>query len=176
MKICGLVLTCLFILTWLQTVPRALAVQEGLNYVAVMSGLPWSFRQTATLLPDKGRDGNATTIRYDFVSTALGHDAPQGKLFLKAYLTVSSYEQADAAASAWQSMLAKVHPDTGLTYAWDYLLLQNLILYHLHAACTFSEDNFEIIMQNLGSIILENKLDTQEILHCRCGGGCRISK
>lgn len=67
----------------------------------------------------------------------------------------------------WQ---ARAHPDMGLSYEWDHMVLKKDQLYHLHAGCVFSEENFSQMRRNLEEMIGMDVRATGLI--CRCGGGC----
>ncbi len=114
----------------------------------IVAGLPWQFnvstqQQRATRPFSHGSsDGWAQRISYQFISAEPYRSTAQGPLFLRAELTVERFESAGEAQQAFQSLLAKAHPDVGLSYAWDHLILSGNTLMHLHAGCVFSEENF----------------------------------
>ncbi len=74
------------------------------------------------------------------------------------------------AAEALHTQIERAHPDMGLTYAWDLVVLDGVRLHHLHAPCLFSEDSFDLMSANLLKMI---NSPSDSVLRCRCGGGCR---
>ena len=143
------------------------------DYSVILEGLPWEFKHTSTPLGEKPEKAE-TSIRYDFVSIKPLKKTSRGAVYLKADLTVTSYSSSEAAAQALRNIQGKAHPDMGLSYAWDYLLLQEKRLYHLHSGCVISEENFDIMVHNLRKHIFQEGDVAHAALRCRCGGGCRI--
>ena len=143
------------------------------DYSVILEGLPWEFKHTSTPLGEKPEKAE-TSIRYDFVSIKPLKKTARGAVYLKADLTVTSYKNSEAAAQALRNIQGKAHPDMGLSYAWDYLLLQEKRLNHLHSGCMISEENFDIMVHNLRKHIFQEGDVAHADLRCRCGGGCWI--
>ena len=113
--------------------------------------------------------------RYEFVSREPIKKPPGGGLYLKADVTVTVYAEKSGALDAWKILISKAHPDMGLSYAWDHLILKEQSIYHLHAACTFSEENMDVMTFNFRSIVVPDQHNVAPTIHCRCGGGCIVS-
>ena len=94
-----------------------------------------------------------------------------GAVYLRATLTVSSHDEAEAASAAVERRLAEADPDTGLSYAWDYVAAAGDSLVHLHAPCTFSEESFRTVAEALAQKLSSTGM--QAAFWCRCGSGCR---
>ncbi len=142
------------------------------GYSEVMRGLPWEFKATANSMSAAEREGGYET-RYDFVSVEpVGRDA-SGALYLRADLSVSEFGAAGIAESGWRALRQKAHPDMGLSYAWDYLIFRGQTIYHLHAACTFSDRSFDTMVGNLSAMLPQQENEAAPTIRCRCGGGCR---
>ncbi len=142
------------------------------DYSVILEGLPLKFRHTSSPLKDKPENAETST-RYDFVSIKPLKKTARGAVYLKADLTVTSYRSSEAATQALRNIREKAHPDMGLSYAWDYLLLQDKRLYHLHSGCVISEENFDIMVDNLRKHIFQEGDVAHAAIRCRCGGGCR---
>jgi len=153
----------------------AVSVDVGANdYSALVRGLPWEFRQTSSLIVSKQGEAGAQT-RYDFVSSEPIRTGARGTVYLRAKLTVSEFSGVGIAHDHWRAMRGKAHPDMGLSYAWDYLIFREQAIYHLHAACTFSERSFDTMVANLSAIFPQQVDETAQTIRCNCGGGCRGS-
>jgi hypothetical protein len=61
----------------------------------------------------------------------------------------------------------------GLSYAWDFLLFRDQTIYHLHAACTFSDHSFDTMAANLSAVLPGQENETAQTIRCSCGGGYR---
>ncbi len=133
---------------------------------AIVRGLPWQFIVT-TEESDLGR-----TIRYDYVSVEPVDGSQTTKTFLRASLVLTSFPMADLAASAFADVAESAHPDTGLSYAWDYLVLDGSRILDLHAECLFSEEEFTVISGNLTEWVGD---DPDQVIRCRCGDGCETT-
>jgi hypothetical protein len=114
--------------------------------------------------------------RYSFKSKKPLHEKKgEGKTYLRFDLTVYEYETPKAALNIFQSLFASSDVDMGLTYAWDYVLLQDSGVYWLHAACLYSENNWNTIRTLLEQAVC-GKEKTKDLLNrfeCRCGLGCK---
>lgn len=143
----------------------------GVDVGTVIYGLPWKLGCSITPVTNR-KEGVAAAIRYGLVSVGPVQDvAPQMRL--RADLTVTRYTGARAAAAAWSEIRETADPDTGLSYAWDYLELQAEIIYQLHAGCVISEDGFDLMVDNLQKQLTTAQGEVRQALRCRCGGGCR---
>ncbi|HBH36568.1 MAG TPA: hypothetical protein DDW45_09635 [Gammaproteobacteria bacterium] len=149
------------------------ADETKVDYSVIFDGLPWEFRHTSTPLKEEQAE---TSTRYDFVSIKPLKKTARGAIYLKADLTVIAYRSSETATEALRNIQGKAHPDMGLSYAWDYLLLQDKRLYHLHSGCVMSEENFDIMVKNLRKGISREGDIQQAALRCRCGGGCRLQQ
>lgn len=148
-----------------------------IDYSAVVNELSWKFNVTSEEIERAEQEGSSErkTLRLDFVSKEPIKNTPNGNLYLRADLTVTEYSGKDAALNEWAAMIAKAHPDMGLSYAWDHLILNGQKIYHLHAACTFSEENMDVMTFNLRSIVVPDQHNVAPTIHCRCGSGCIVS-
>ena len=133
---------------------------------SIVRGLPWQFVVT-TEESDLGR-----TIRYDYVSVEPVDGSQTAKTFLRASVVLTSFPTADLAASAFADVAESAHPDTGLSYAWDYLVLDEPRILDLHAECLFSEEEFTVICGNLTEWVGD---DPDQVIRCRCGDGCETT-
>lgn len=145
-----------------------------------MNGLPQKFLVTETnikaddeLKKQPANPDVVTNIRYEYVSESPVRETGQGKIFLKADLRYTRYKDKQKALAAMQEIQSLAHPDMGLSYEWDYLILNTDSLYHLHASCAFSEDLFNRMASNLDERLTATGNKHSSTIHCRCGGGCR---
>lgn len=135
-----------------------------LSEAALVQGLPWRFTTTSEFLDS---DDSTRTI---FTSTEPIEGSGATAVFLKASLRTTLFDKPSMATEAFSEQVHRAHPDTGLTYAWDLVLLDGPRLHHLHADCLFSEEAFDTMSANLCGIV---NADDFRALRCRCGGGCR---
>lgn len=144
------------------------ALVEATDYSGVVGNLPWGFvvsRQKHT--PESEQ---LQHIRYDFKSVHPIRKTVKKRVYLKAWLELTRFESTQAANAEMRQWQARAHPDMGLSYEWDYMILKKDQLYHLHAGCVFSEENFSQMSRNLEEMIGMDVRATG--LTCRCGGGC----
>lgn len=149
----------------------------AIDYSAVVNELPWMFDIDTEEITGYEQEGEpaSRTVRYDFVSKDPIKKTPGGGLYLKVDLNVTEYKQSASASNVWESLVEKAHPDMGLSYEWDHLIYKDRTIYHLHAACTFSEGSFDVMNFNLRSIVVPEQHNVAPTIHCRCGGGCIVS-
>ncbi len=95
---------------------------------------------------------------------------------LKITLEVGRYESNYDAEHAFAQALKKAHPDMGLSYGWDLILVRSKRFYHLHADCTLAEQYFNNMAGTLREIT--DMVDNHKplLLYCRCGGGCKLTE
>jgi len=91
------------------------------------------------------------------------------RTYLRFYVTLTDFETRDAATAAFQALVKKADPNTGLSYAWDTVLLGDKQLVHLAAPCLFSRKNYRILEKNLNAVL---KNETSRSIRCDCGLGC----
>ncbi len=146
----------------------------------IMSGLPQNFLVTETdvesadeLKKQPENQDMLTNIRYDYVSEYPVRETGRGEIFLKADLRYTRYKDKQKALAAMEEIQSLAHPDMGLSYEWDYLILNTHSIYHLHASCVFSEDLFNKMASNLDERVTASGNKHSSTIHCRCGGGCR---
>ena len=142
------------------------------DYSALVQGLPWEFKQISSSIAAEQGGASAQT-RYDFVSAEPVRRDAQGALYLRADLTVSQFVEEGIAESRWRALQEKAHPDMGLSYAWDYLIFRGQAIYHLHAACSFSDRSFDTMVANLSAMFSRQEEAAEQTIRCNCGGGCR---
>jgi hypothetical protein len=153
--------------------------QSPLPAERVVAGLPWRFKvsikrqQTTNPLPLGSSLGWDQRISYQFTSAQPYRATAQGPLFLRAELTLDRFDNSQDAEQAFQSLSGEAHPDMGLSYAWDHVLLSGHTLFHLHAGCAFSEEHFQHMVTALGTLAEPSQQRNARNLRCRCGGGCR---
>jgi hypothetical protein len=146
-----------------------------LDPVQIVEGLPWTF-EIGTIDASGEHDTSAAgvgSIRYDFTSTEPYNKTAQGKRFLRAELEITRYDSREVADAAYRRLLADAHPDMGLSYAWDRVILAAGALFHLHAGCTFSESSFGQMAGRLDALVRQPDDGAGDAFFCRCGGGCR---
>jgi len=153
--------------------------EAPLQVQRIVAGLPWRFdvsttrHQGADHLAD-GKEPVATArITHQFVSAKPYRSTAQGLLFLRAGLTQEQFDTPVNAEQAFQGVAAEAHPDMGLSYAWDHLILSDHSLLHLHASCAFSESHFLQMVGELEKLVGPGEAGTTRALQCRCGGGCK---
>jgi len=129
----------------------------------LVSELPWAFNI-------EQKEG--TNRRISFASQEA---TKKGGVQLKMFLESSSYNSREATTDAFLQISNKAHPDMGITYGWDLILIQETRIYHLHADCTLSESNFMVMARALELIVSPSNNQKEPSLLCRCGGGCTKS-
>jgi len=139
-------------------------VQKIFAPETITQGLPWEF-SVSTELPETD-----STTRTLFVSREPLKNSGVQAVFLRASLETRTFDQPAQAAEAFATQAHGAHPDTGLTYAWDLLVLDGAQLHHLHSPCLYSEEFFSMMSANLLKMISPTP---SQVLRCRCGGGCR---
>lgn len=113
-------------------------------------------------------------VRFDYVSKDPVKETKRGGVFLKSSITRTQYLDQQSAGLAMQEKLKAAHPDMGLSYEWDYLVQSSDSIYHLHAGCVVSEQNFYNMAANLDELIARSNKGNIFSINCRCGGGCKI--
>ena len=96
------------------------------------------------------------------------------KTFKRFKFSVFEYMNKEIAEINYHSLLSGSHPDMGLTYSWDLVILIDSKLYWLNADCLFSNDNWEILKNAFIASVNKN-IDENTLLtyfSCRCGSGC----
>lgn len=158
----------------------SVSAMDMLRLADIVNGLPQNFLVTETSVKsdDKLRkqpenQDIVTNIRYEFVSESPVRETGRGKIFLKADLRYTHYGDKQNALASMQEIQSLAHPDMGLSYEWDYLILNTDSIYHLHASCVFSEDLFNKMASNLDEHVAASGNKHSSTIHCRCGGGCR---
>ncbi len=145
-------------------IPTVELTQQHFSPETIIQGLPWKF----SISTEQSNAGETT--RTLFVSNEPIENSGAGAVYLRASLETRTFDQPEPAAEAYSKQALDAHPDTGLTYAWDLLVLDGNQLHHLHAPCLFSEESFDMMSANLLKMISPS---SDSILRCRCGGGCR---
>jgi hypothetical protein len=85
------------------------------------------------------------------------------------FLEVTVYPRPEAAESAFKALVAKADHNTGLSYAWDHVVLDGSRVLHLEAPCLLTSERFGALSRRLDAILHAGAGQT---LHCVCGGGC----
>ena len=136
--------------------------------LALFASLPWETEVTdlSEITRALGPDACVAGVERRF-----SHRLHTRTLHLE--LSVSEYPAPCGAEEAFEATLAAADPDTGLTYAWDLLLLAEQRLARLHAECRWSEANFERIAGVVEERLAEQRWRVARKVLCRCGGGCR---
>lgn len=91
--------------------------------------------------------------------------------YLRFAVSVTDYERHESAESEFIALFEEADPDTGLSYAWDTVLLLDRSVAHLSAPCLFSRENFEILEKNFESAFGN---PTSRSVRCTCGRGCKL--
>ena len=148
--------------------PTMVAVRSTAPDVgAIVAGLPWTFTESERW------DANGLPIREVLlVSQEARSESEQPPVYLRARFTTMEYADTASAAEAFEEMAAEAHPDTGLSYAWDLVILNGRRLHHLHGDCTLSGAVFERMGENLRQLLRDAGAESFNVLECRCGGGC----
>lgn len=134
----------------------------------LIADLPWAFEVTSGPR-EPGSVEWPVRSRHRFKSTTPIKKSAIGDVYLRTELTTYEHDDAVTARSGFEDLLVGADPDTGLSYAWDLLLLSGAVVYHLHAECTWSEESFQQVAGRLEGAI---RCAHQRVA-CRCGGGCR---
>lgn len=108
---------------------------------------------------------------YRFRSSQPIDQTSDGRLYARASLRVESRSGAEQAAAEIRRRLADADPDTGISYAWDFLTSAENRVLHLHAECTLPPDSFHQLMNRL-TARTEAAANPGPSISCRCGGGC----
>ncbi len=87
----------------------------------LVADLPWAFE--VVIEPDTDDEVDVRTTRYRFQSKTPNTRTAPGDVYLRAELTVLEHGSSSSAEAAFEEMIAGADPDTGLSYAWDQLLL-----------------------------------------------------
>ncbi len=148
-------------------IPTTELVQKHFSPETVTQGLPWEF----SISTEQTEADNTT--RTLFVSSDPIENSGTRNVFLRASLETRTFDRPAQASEAFAEQAHDAHPDTGLTYAWDLLVLDGARLHHLHAPCLFSGESFDIMSANLLEMISPT---SRQVLRCRCGGGCTITE
>ncbi len=161
----------------------------ALDPAQIVEGLPWTFAITTTVTtgqdasttgdadepPDTLSEPSATSLFHLFTSSEPYRETEQAKLFLRADLQVTQFEDPETAELAFQRIRDAAHPDMGLSYEWDHVILDTDALFHLHAACTFSEASYRQMVERLEAIARRTDNGGEQIIDCRCGASCKFS-
>ncbi len=145
-------------------IPTAELTQQHFSPETIVQGLPWNF-SVSTEQSDAGK-----TTRTLFVSNEPIENSGAGAVYLRASVETRTFDRPEQAAEAFAKQALDAQPDTGLTYAWDLLVLDGNQLHNSHAPCLFSEESFDMMSANLLKMI---SAPSDSVLRCRCGGGCR---
>lgn len=151
---------------------------ESVWLTDLMSSLPVKFLVTehnltgAELELQPMTRGAGSITRYKYVSQSPIQETTGGRIFLKAEMLHIQYKDVQKASAAMLETKIRAHPDMGLSYAWDYLLLNKDSIYHLHASCLFSKDWFEQMTSALNKHLSSSGEVPAMSIFCRCGGGC----
>ena len=132
---------------------------------SVMNELPWKF----SVQTDKAGDIQIQRFR----SLKPIRKTKTGGLYLRSTLTSQQFNNNDEAHAHFRQQASFAHPEMGLSYAWDYLIISDDHVHHLYGECTLSENNFRQMVGNLKQA-LNIPVDRKEVsIFCRCGGGCK---
>ena len=141
----------------------------------VVDKLPWQFTLKTKKLAKKqsGLTGSTQSQRVSFRSRKPIKKTNSGGIYLRGTLTSHRFNNADAARDHFQKQVTSAHPDMGLSYAWDYLVLTRNHIHHLYGECTISDSHFQQMIKNLDRILTSSGQMKNRTLLCRCGSGCR---
>lgn len=107
---------------------------------------------------------------YSFKSTKAAN-----KIYKRFKFSVFEYTNKELAEINFKSLLSSSHPDMGLTYSWDFVILIDAKLYWLNAGCIFSNEAWEIIKNAFKDSMHNNNEEDNSLksFNCRCGSGCK---
>jgi hypothetical protein len=94
---------------------------------------------------------------------------------LKIILDIGEYKNNESATEDFSKIYEKAHPDMGLSYGWDLILVLDKRTYHLHADCTLAEKYFILMANTLKHIVDPFAKNPPQSFLCRCGDGCKLS-
>lgn len=126
----------------------------------IVTKLPWQF----TIIKNQN---NSIKILYKSLKKT-----QQAQIFLKITLEIKEFDTMESARKNLIELSSKVDPDMGISYAWDLVAGKEKLLYHLHADCSLSQKNFELLIHNFNQILYPVASSQPSALFCRCGGGC----
>lgn len=134
----------------------------GVTCLALVNDLPWKFDV------DSKKKDELSNIIYTG-SEKVGKQAA----ILQLRLEVIAFASKKKAGEAFRDRYSMADPDMGLSYAWDFIAVQNMSLYHLHADCILAESNFISATDALTEILAATDR-SDSAFFCRCGGPCRM--
>ena len=116
---------------------------------AIVAHLPWRFAlevlEDAALgglvIPEAGERVNGVVYRF----TAVEPQPQGGGTRLRLQLAVGRFASAAAAQQRLQALSRQADPDTGLSYAWDTVLLSGVYLYRLDAGAASSKGRYILL-------------------------------
>ncbi len=138
----------------------------GATCLSLVNDLPWKFYLDSK---KKGEVSNIIYTSYEKVG--------KQPAILQLRLEVIAFASKKKAGEEFQNRYSRADPDMGLSYAWDFIAVQNVYLYHLHGDCILAESNFISATDALTEILaatdfFQNNNDSP--FFCRCGGPCRM--
>ncbi len=138
----------------------------GATCLSLVKDLPWKFD-----LDSKKKDELSAIIYTSHEKIK----KPSAKLQLR--LEIIAFASKKRAEKALREKYSSADPDMGLSYAWDFIAVQNMYLYHLHADCMLAESHFISATDALNEILTAADLfqkNNNSAFFCRCGGPCRM--
>jgi hypothetical protein len=138
----------------------------GATCLSLVNDLPWKFDL------DSKKKGELSNIIY----TSYEKVGKQAAI-LQLRLEVIAFASKKKAGEEFRDRYSIADPDMGLSYAWDFIAVQNMYLYHLHADCILAESNFISATDALTEILAATDLfqnNNDSAFFCRCGGPCRM--
>lgn len=122
------------------------------------AGLAWKFRHKSS----KQNQAGVTIETHWF-----NHNKPS----LEFYVRIARYPDRASAKAAFDALLAGADPNTGLSYAWDWVALGGAQVIHVWAPCRFSRKNAHHIFASAKRALFPGPRP-DDAFHCDCGGGC----
>lgn len=120
---------------------------------------------------------NLINCRTDhFISiNPINKDGINKKTFKRFKFSVFDYTDNKIAELNYHALLSSAHPDMGLSYSWDFVILIDSKLYWLNAGCLYSSDNWQTLKNSFIASV-DKSINNNSFLtyfNCRCGSGCQ---
>ncbi len=116
--------------------------------------------------------GLSNSNTYTFTSKTPVSKNHARNTYLQFTLTVLNYNIPSSAKTASDILLASSNPDTGLSYAWDYVVTTSVSVYWLHAPCLMSNQHWQQLTNQLLQYVFVDSPQQHSAFACRCGQKC----
>jgi hypothetical protein len=139
------------------------------DLTAITAGQPWKY----DVKVEQSSAAGVRSTGHAFRSREPLPSKERLKTFLSFHVRIDEHASPDAAARAFAKLAASADPNTGLSYAWDVVLLDGARVVHLAVPCLYSGANVDAMAKNLERVVLEGRAPAGK-LRCACGLGCDV--